>query len=82
MSQYRREFAKLIWKTASPQWQFDDATFDRSAASFDNPDHVAIVIHNYRWRLGLAEGEAEYDERGAAARRCPRHHRSRHHARG
>ena len=60
--QYRREFAKLIWRTASPRWNFDDATFDRSAASFDNPDHVAIVIHNYRWRLGLAEGEPEYDE--------------------
>ena len=59
---YRREFAKLIWQTASPKWNFDDATFDRSAASFDNPDHVAIVIHNYRWRLGLAEGEAEYAE--------------------
>jgi pimeloyl-ACP methyl ester carboxylesterase len=59
---YRREFAKLIWRTASPKWNFDDATFDRSAASFDNPDHVAIAIHNYRWRLGLAEGEAEYDE--------------------
>ena len=59
---YRREFAKLIWRTASPKWDFDDATFERSAASFDNPDHVAIVIHNYRWRLGLAEGEAEYDE--------------------
>jgi pimeloyl-ACP methyl ester carboxylesterase len=58
----RREFAKLIWRTASPRWHFDDATFDRSAASFDNPDHVAIVIHNYRWRLGLAEGEAEYSE--------------------
>ena len=58
---YRREFAKLIWRTASPKWNFDDATFDRSAASFDNPDHVAIAIHNYRWRLGLAEGEAEYD---------------------
>jgi pimeloyl-ACP methyl ester carboxylesterase len=57
---YRREFAKLIWRTASPKWNFDDATFDRSAASFDNPDHVAIVIHNYRWRLGLAEGEPEY----------------------
>ena len=57
---YRREFAKLIWRTASPKWEFDDATFDRSAASFDNPDHVAIVIHNYRWRLGVAEGEAEY----------------------
>jgi pimeloyl-ACP methyl ester carboxylesterase len=59
---YRREFAKLIWRTASPQWNFDDATFDRSAASFDNPDHVAIVIHNYRWRLGLADGETEYAE--------------------
>jgi pimeloyl-ACP methyl ester carboxylesterase len=59
---YRREFAKLIWRTASPKWDFDDATFDRSAASFDNPDHVEIVIHNYRWRLGLADGEAEYDE--------------------
>jgi pimeloyl-ACP methyl ester carboxylesterase len=58
---YRRDFAKLIWRTASPEWSFDDATFDRSAASFDNPDHVEIVIHNYRWRLGLAEGEAEYD---------------------
>jgi pimeloyl-ACP methyl ester carboxylesterase len=58
----RREFAKLIWRTASPQWDFDDATFDRSAASFDNPDHVAIVIHNYRWRLGVADGEAEYAE--------------------
>ena len=58
---YRREFAKLIWRTASPKWEFDDATFERTAASFDNPDHVAIVIHNYRWRLGLAQGEAEYD---------------------
>jgi pimeloyl-ACP methyl ester carboxylesterase len=57
---YRREFAKLIWRTASPKWNFDDATFDRSAASFDNPDHVAIVTHNYRWRLGLADGEPEY----------------------
>ena len=59
---YRHDFARLIWRTASPKWNFDDATFDRSAASFDNPDHVAITIHNYRWRLGLAEGEAEYDE--------------------
>jgi pimeloyl-ACP methyl ester carboxylesterase len=59
---YRREFARLIWRIASPKWNFDDATFDRSAASFDNRDHVAIAIHNYRWRLGLAEGEAEYDE--------------------
>ena len=59
---YRREFSKLIWQIASPKWDFADATFDRSAASFDNPDHVAIVIHNYRWRLGLAEGETKYDD--------------------
>jgi len=59
---YTREFAKLIWQLASPKWKFDDATFARSAVSFDNPDHVAIVIHNYRWRLGLAEGEARFDE--------------------
>jgi pimeloyl-ACP methyl ester carboxylesterase len=59
---YRHDFARLIWRTASPKWKFDDATFDRSAASLDNPDHVAIAIHNYRWRLGLADGEAEYDE--------------------
>jgi pimeloyl-ACP methyl ester carboxylesterase len=59
---YRREFAKLIWRIASPRWIFDDATLDRSAASFDNPDHVDIVIHNYRWRLGLAQGEPRYDE--------------------
>jgi pimeloyl-ACP methyl ester carboxylesterase len=59
---YRREFSKLIWQLGSPKWQFDDATFDRSAAAFDNPDHVDIVIHNYRWRLGLADGERKYDE--------------------
>jgi pimeloyl-ACP methyl ester carboxylesterase len=59
---YRREFSKLIWQLASPKWSFDDATFDRSAAAFDNPDHVAIVIHNYRWRLGLVEGESKYDD--------------------
>ena len=66
---YRREFAKLIWQLGSPKWAFDDATFDRSAASFDNPDHVGIVIHNYRWRLGLAKGESRYDrlERRLAA---------------
>ncbi|MGW3889693.1 alpha/beta fold hydrolase [Micromonospora chokoriensis] len=56
----RRDFNKLIWHTASPQWTFDDATFDRSAAAFDNPDHVDIVIHNYRWRLALADGEPQY----------------------
>jgi pimeloyl-ACP methyl ester carboxylesterase len=59
---YRRDFSRLIWQLASPKWDFDDATFDRTAASFDNPDHVAIVIHNYRWRLGLAEGEPKYDD--------------------
>jgi pimeloyl-ACP methyl ester carboxylesterase len=59
---YRHDFSKLIWQLASPKWNFDDATFDRSAASFDNPDHVSIVIHNYRWRLGLADGERKYDE--------------------
>ena len=58
---YRHDFSKLIWQIASPKWDFDDATFDRSAASFDNPDHVAIVVHNYRFRLGLAEGEPKYD---------------------
>jgi pimeloyl-ACP methyl ester carboxylesterase len=57
---YRHDFSKLIWQLASPKWNFDDATFDRSAASFDNPDHVAIVIHNYRWRLALVEGEPKY----------------------
>ena len=59
---YRHGFSKLIWQIASPKWNFDDATFGRTAASFDNPDHVAIVIHNYRWRLGLADGEAKYDD--------------------
>jgi pimeloyl-ACP methyl ester carboxylesterase len=58
---YRRDFAKLIWQIASPKWNFDEATFNRSAVAFDNPDHVNIVIHNYRWRLGLAEGESKYD---------------------
>ena len=59
---YRHDFAKLIWQIASPKWDFDDATFDRSAAAFDNADHVAIVIHNYRWRLSLAQGEPKYDD--------------------
>jgi pimeloyl-ACP methyl ester carboxylesterase len=58
----REEFARLIWKIASPKWNFDDDTFKRSARAFDNPDHVDIVIHNYRWRLSLAEGEPQYDE--------------------
>ena len=59
---YRTDFAKLIWKLASPGWNFDDATFNRSAASLNNADHVSIVIHNYRWRLGLVDGESKYDE--------------------
>ena len=58
---YRKDFARLIWQIASPKWDFDDATFDRSAQAFDNPDHVDIVIHNYRWQLGLAQGEQQYD---------------------
>jgi pimeloyl-ACP methyl ester carboxylesterase len=57
----RHDFARLIWQSASPKWNFDDATFERSAEAFSNPDHVAIVIHNYRWRLGLANGESQYD---------------------
>jgi pimeloyl-ACP methyl ester carboxylesterase len=57
---YRHDFAKLIWQIASPKWKFSDATFDRSATAFNNPDHVAIVVHNYRWRLGLADGEPRY----------------------
>jgi pimeloyl-ACP methyl ester carboxylesterase len=67
----RRDFSKLIWRQASPKWNFDDATFDRTAASFDNPDHVAIVIHNYRWRLGLAEGEPKYDALEERLARAP-----------
>lgn len=59
---YRHDFARLIWGIASPKWNFDDATFERSAAAFDNPDHVAIVIHNYRWRLSLADGDPQYDK--------------------
>jgi len=68
-SKYTREFARLIWEIASPKWAFDDGVFARSATAFDNPDHVAIAIHNYRWRLGLASGEAKYDamERRLAA---------------
>ena len=57
-----RDFNRLIWHSASPQWKFDDNTFERTAASFDNPDHVAIVIHNYRWRIGLSDGERRFDE--------------------
>ncbi|HVK49731.1 MAG TPA: hypothetical protein VM488_17835, partial [Pseudobacter sp.] len=61
-AQYTNDFNKQIWKLASPQWNFDDATFNLSAASFKNADHVAIVVHNYRWRLGLAQGEPQYDK--------------------
>lgn len=69
--QNRHDFAKLIWQLASPTWKFDDATFDRTAAAFDNPDHVDIVVHNYRWRLGLAEGEARFDELEAKLAKGP-----------
>jgi pimeloyl-ACP methyl ester carboxylesterase len=68
---YRHDFAKLIWHTASPKWNFDDATFDRSAAAFENPDHVGIVIHNYRWRLGIAEGDPRYDEQDKRLAQAP-----------
>ena len=70
-AKYRRDFAKLIWQIASPKWAFDDATFERSAPAFDNADHVAVVIHNYRWRLGLANGEARYDEVEKRLARAP-----------
>ena len=70
-SKNRRDFSKLIWSLASPKWQFDDATFDRAARSFDNPDHVKIVIHNYRWRLELEAGEPQYDPLEAALARAP-----------
>jgi pimeloyl-ACP methyl ester carboxylesterase len=59
---YRYEFAKLIWQLASPKWDFSDAIFERSAKAFDNPDHVAVVVHNYRWRIDLTKGEARYDD--------------------
>jgi pimeloyl-ACP methyl ester carboxylesterase len=68
---YRHDFAKLIWQIASPKWKFSDATFDRSATAFNNPDHVAIVVHNYRWRLGLAPGEPQYDRLEAKLRQSP-----------
>jgi len=68
---YRKDFAKLIWQLASPKWNFDEATFDRTAESFNNPDHVAIVIHNYRWRIGLADGERRYDEMDTRLAKSP-----------
>jgi pimeloyl-ACP methyl ester carboxylesterase len=67
----RHDFNKLIWHTASPKWDFDDATYERSATAFSNPDHVAVVIHNYRWRLGLVQGEAKYDELEARLAAAP-----------
>ena len=70
-AKYRREFNRLIWRLASPKWAFDDATFDRTAQAFDNPDHVDIVIHNYRWRLDLAQGEAKYDDLEARLAKAP-----------
>jgi pimeloyl-ACP methyl ester carboxylesterase len=70
-AQYRNAFGKLIWKTASPKWAFDDATFARSAAAFQNPDHVDIVIHNYRWRIGVADGEPRFDDLEARLARSP-----------
>ena len=79
---YRREFSKLIWQLASPKWAFDDATFARSAAAFDNPDHVAIVIHNYRWRLGLAAGEPHYDDLERRLAEPAGHRRAHDHPRG
>ena len=68
---YRRDFSRLVWQLASPKWRFDEATFERSATAFDNPDHVAIVIHNYRWRLGLAPGEPKYSELEARLAQSP-----------
>ena len=68
---YRRDFAELIWRLASPKWEFDDATFARSAVAFDNPDHVDIVIHNYRWRLGLAKGDPGLDQLEAKLAAAP-----------
>jgi len=68
---YRHDFAKLIWETASPEWHFDAATFDRSAASLDNPDHVSIVVHNYRWRLGLAAGDPRYNDQEKRLAKSP-----------
>jgi pimeloyl-ACP methyl ester carboxylesterase len=67
----RKEFARLIWQTASPQWRFEDEAFERSAPAFDNPDHVRIVIHNYRWRIGLADGERQYDTLEARLAQVP-----------
>jgi pimeloyl-ACP methyl ester carboxylesterase len=56
----RYDFNKLMWQWLSPKWKFDDATYDRTATSFENPDHVAVVIHNFRTRYGVAEGDPQY----------------------
>ena len=77
---YRREFSKLIWQIASPKWDFDDATFDRSAAAFDNPDHVDIVDPQLSLAARARQGEPKFDDAGKAARRIPGHHRADHHA--
>jgi pimeloyl-ACP methyl ester carboxylesterase len=71
-TKYTHDFNKLIWQIASPKWNFDDATYERSAASFNNPDHVDIVIHNYRWRLSLADGEAKYNDLEAKLAQTPK----------
>ena len=73
------DFAKLIWQLASPKWAFDDATFDRSAEALDNPDHVAITVFNYRWRLGLVQGEPQYEALETATGHSPVHQRADHH---
>jgi pimeloyl-ACP methyl ester carboxylesterase len=70
-TKYLHDFTKLIWQLASPKWNFDDATFDRSEAAFNNPDHVAITIHNYRWRIGIAQGESKYDDLEARLAKAP-----------
>jgi pimeloyl-ACP methyl ester carboxylesterase len=61
LAAHRREIARILWSTNSPRWAFDDATFGRTASAFDNPDYVDIVVHNYRWRLGLAPGDPRFD---------------------
>ena len=70
-TKYLRDFTKLIWRVSSPKWNFDDATFDRSEVAFHNPDHVAITIHNYRWRIGIAPGESKYDDLEARLAKAP-----------
>ena len=78
-AKYLDDFNKLIWHPASPKWNFDDATYDRTAASFNNPDHVDIVMHDYRWRLGLADGERKYDDLEKRLAASSGHHRAHDH---